>query len=205
MHDDQLLAHVERALQQLRLDSLQLGAAFEQRFQAHRVLDPQRLPQRDRLVGGLDLALVERLRLAGVAAGELRVQMCNRLADELGDRRPVTRSHLRSRQRAQLVQQRLVRLADVGKWQRLDPPGRGCRVGKREFGRIRGVRHRNTLFLPFCDLRIVDGGFLHAALQQTASTVGGAGTRPFGQSSKISTARHLVRHQPLQTTFMLIA
>jgi len=44
VHDDQLLADVQRALQQLGLHALQLGAALEQWLQAHRVLYPQRLP-----------------------------------------------------------------------------------------------------------------------------------------------------------------
>ena len=153
-------------------------------FRHTRVLDPERLPQRDRLVGGLRLALVERLRLAGVAAGEFGVQMGDGLADQLGDRRAVARPHLRRRQCAELVEDCLIGLADVGKRQRLHPPRRRRRVGKCEFGRIRGFRRRNVRLLLFGDRRTIDGVFLHAALQHTASTVDDAGARPFGQSSK---------------------
>jgi hypothetical protein len=42
--DHQLLADVQAALQQLRLDALQLDVAFEQRLQARRILLPQALP-----------------------------------------------------------------------------------------------------------------------------------------------------------------
>ena len=75
MHEDELLADVESALQDLGLHALQLGIALEQRLQAGRVLLPQALPQRDRLVGGLELAIDRRLRLARIAARELGVQM----------------------------------------------------------------------------------------------------------------------------------
>ena len=108
VHDDQLLADVERALQQLRLDALQLGAAFEQRPQADRILDPQRLPQRDGLVGRFGLALVERLRPAGIAPRELGMQMRHGLARELGDRRAVARADFGCGERAQLAEERLV-------------------------------------------------------------------------------------------------
>jgi len=136
VHEQQLLADVQRALQQLRLHALELGAAFEQRPQAHRVLDPQRLPQRDRLVGGLGLALVERLGFSRVATRELGVQMRDRLAGELGDRGAVARADLRMRERVQLTEQRFVRRADVRQRQRVHPARGARRVGECE------LRHR---------------------------------------------------------------
>ena len=67
------------------------GIAFEQRLQARRVLLPQRLPQRERLVGRLELAVDRGLRLARVAARELGVKVSDLLAQDFGDRRALAR------------------------------------------------------------------------------------------------------------------
>ena len=69
----QLLAHVKAALQEFRLDALELGIALEQGLQAGGILFPQRLPERERLVDGLELAVHRGLRLAGVAARQFGV------------------------------------------------------------------------------------------------------------------------------------
>ena len=81
----------------------ELGVALEQRLEARRILLPQRLPQRDRLLGGLELALRRRLRLAGVAAREFGVQVGDLLAQHFGDRRALARRESRRRQARQLA------------------------------------------------------------------------------------------------------
>ena len=91
----ELLADVQAALQELRLHALQLDVAFEQGLQARRVLLPQSLPQRDRLLGGVELAVRGGLRLAGIAAGELGVQMRDLLAHHFGDGRALARRKIR--------------------------------------------------------------------------------------------------------------
>ena len=104
MHEHQLLADVEAALQQLRLDAGELRIAFEQRLQAGGILLPQRLPERDRLVGGLELAVDRRLRLAGITARELGMQVGDLVAQHFGDRRPLARREVGRGQRAELAE-----------------------------------------------------------------------------------------------------
>ncbi len=159
VHDDQLLADIQRALQELGLHALQLGAPFQQGLETHRVLDPQRLPQGDRLVGRFGLALVKRLRFPGVPACELGVQVRDRLANQFGDRRAVARPDMGGGQRLQLAQQLVVCLSDVRKRQRLDPSRGAGGVRERQFGQFGGFSLGNVGFLR--EVGMLDGGLLH--------------------------------------------
>ena len=132
MRDDELLADVHPALEDLGLHALQFGVALEQRLQARRVLLPQALPQRDRLVGGFELAIDRRLALARVAARELGVQMGDELAQHLGDRRALARRERRRGQRLQLAEHRLADEGDALERQRVRPSLRGFHVGECE-------------------------------------------------------------------------
>ena len=70
------------------------------------------LPQRDRLFGGFELAVGGRLRLAGVAARELGVQVGDLVAHHFGDGRALARREVGRRQRAQLTAHRFVERRD---------------------------------------------------------------------------------------------
>ena len=102
----ELLADVQAALQQLGLHPLQVGIAFEQRLQARRILFPQALPQRDRLQRRVLLAVRRRLRLAGIPARELGVQVRDLVAHHLGDRRALARREVGVGHRPQLAEDR---------------------------------------------------------------------------------------------------
>jgi hypothetical protein len=103
VNEQQLLAYVQAALQQLCLDVREIRIAFEQRLEARGVLLPQGVPQRDRGVGGVAVALARRLRLAGVAARELGVQDRHAIAQDLGDARPLARGQSGGRERPQVA------------------------------------------------------------------------------------------------------
>ena len=111
--EDQLLADPQPALDNLRLDTLQLGIALQQRLQARGILVPKPLPQRDRMLGGFELSLGRGLRLAGVAAGELGVKVENRLAEDFGKPGTLARAEFRLGQPFQLVADRFVVLGDI--------------------------------------------------------------------------------------------
>ena len=96
------------------------------------------LPQRDRLLGGVELAVRGRLRLARIAAGELGVQMRDLFAHDLGDGRALARREIRGGERAQLAAHRLVERRDGRDQKRLGPALGPVRV--RECERRNGVR-----------------------------------------------------------------
>ena len=95
----ELLADVHPALKDLGLHARELGIALEQGLQAGRILFPQALPQRDRLLGCLQLPVHRRLTLARVPACELGVQVGDEVAQHLGDRRALPRREVRRGQR----------------------------------------------------------------------------------------------------------
>ncbi len=130
--DDELLADVQAALQELGLHALQLDVALEQGLEARRVLLPQPMPERERLLGGIELALGGGLRLARVATRELGVQMRAPARADLGDGRALARREVGCRQRAQLPVHGLVQRRDGGDQQRLRPSVlRACRRRQR--------------------------------------------------------------------------
>ena len=143
VREHELLADVHSALEDLGLHPLQFGVALQQRLQAGRVLLPEALPQGDRLLGGLQLAIDRRLTLARIAARELRVQMGDELAQHFGDRRAFARRERRRRDRLQLRQHRFANESDALQRQRVRPSLRGLHVGEREGAQFAvGLRRR---------------------------------------------------------------
>ncbi len=124
----ELLADVETALQELRLDAGELAVALEERLEAARIELPHRLPERDRLVRRLALAPDGGLRLAGVASRELGVQVPGGIAQHLGDRRALARGERRRGHRPDLADEAFVGLPDCREWKRVRPPGRSLGV-----------------------------------------------------------------------------
>jgi hypothetical protein len=144
MDQQQLLAHPEAALQDLGLDALQLGVAFEQGLKTRRVLDPQRLPEGKRLVGGFLLARGGRLRLARVTARELGVQETHRLAHQLGDSAALARGELRLADPPQLVENFFVIPRDIRYRKSAQPRRTAVGIGEGELakGRVALRLHR---------------------------------------------------------------
>ena len=139
VNQHQLLADVEPPLQQLGFDALQLGIAFEQRLEARGVLLPQRLPERDGLVGGKPFALDGRLGLAGIAPCELGVQMQDLCSGQLGDRAALARRQGCGGHGLQLAKERVVGLRDAEQGESLHPLR--CSVDVRKSEPRHLVRH----------------------------------------------------------------
>ena len=106
--DHHLLAHVKAALQKFRLDAGELRIALEQRLQTGGILFPQCLPESERLVGGLELAVDGRLWLACITAREFRMKVGDLVAQHFGDRRPLAGSEVGRGQRTELAVHRFV-------------------------------------------------------------------------------------------------
>jgi hypothetical protein len=140
MHQHQLLADIESALQELGLHSLQFVIAFEQGLQARRILLPQRMPQRDGLICRVQLAVRRRLRFSGEAARQLRVQVGSLVAHHFGDRRALARSEGRGGQRAQLTVDGRVQGPHACDHKRLGPALGAVRIGKRQRRNFAAVR-----------------------------------------------------------------
>jgi len=149
VRQDELLADIHPALQDLGLHALQFRVALQQRLEAGRVLLPQALPQRDRVVGGFELAIDRRLALARIAARKLGMQIGDELAQHFGDRRALARGERRDRHRLQLAEHRFADEGDALQRQRIRPSLRGLHVGECEgaqfaVGTRRRIRARST-------------------------------------------------------------
>ena len=156
---------------------------FDERLQARRILLPQRLPQRNRLVDRLRLAFVFRLRFAGVAARELRMQMTDLFAQDFRDSRPLARRKLRDRERVELADEHVVRLADRHHRQRLRPLVRTLRIGKAQARRHSGDLARLRLRGRFVVLdRRVAGHCERLSSSRDASLAASADANPAGNS-----------------------
>ena len=151
--EDHLLAHIEPALQHFLLHALQLGIAFEHGFEAGRILFPQCLPDSERLFGCVVLALARGLRFAGVAARELSVQKAHRLAEHLGDARPLTRRKFRLRQPFQLPEHDAVELGNVRERERAHPGRTAVCVGKGERAQVAARLRQGEFVHPMQPLR----------------------------------------------------
>jgi hypothetical protein len=128
----ELLADVETALQELRLDAGELAVALEERLEAARIELPHRLPERDRLVGRFALAPDGGLRLAGVAPREFGMQVGGGLAQHLGDGRALARGERRGGDRPDLADEALVGLPDRREGKGVGPPGSTLGVRERQ-------------------------------------------------------------------------
>ena len=132
MHEHQLLADIESALEELGLDALQIGIAFEQRLKAGRIQFPERVPQRDGLVGGVELAIRGGLRLAREPSRQFRMQVRDLVAHDFGDRRALAGRERRLGHRPQLAVDGRVQRAHAGHHQRLRPALGAVGVRERE-------------------------------------------------------------------------
>ena len=108
VHEHQLLADIEPALEELGLDAMQLGVPFEQRLQTGGILFPKRVPERDGLVGSFELALRGGLRLARESSRQFGMQVRNLFTHDFGDRRTLTGQERRIGHRLQLTVDGLV-------------------------------------------------------------------------------------------------
>jgi hypothetical protein len=136
VYENELLADVGASLQDLGLHTRKLGIAFEQRLQARRVLLPEALPECDRMLGRLELAIDGGLSLARVTSRKLGVQMRDQIAQHFGDRRTLARRKRRGRQRTQLALHRLAYERDVRERKRIRPFPGAVGVGKDERAKL---------------------------------------------------------------------
>jgi len=140
-----LQAAARVVLQQLRLDAGEFGIALEQRLEAGGILLPQRLPECGRLIGRFELAVHRGLRLAGITARQLLVQISDLVAQDFGDRRALARREVGVRKRAQLAENSFEDLRDIGQRKRVRPLLRAFRVGECERRRGNGGSGRAVL------------------------------------------------------------
>jgi hypothetical protein len=132
VHQYQLLADIQAALEELGPHPLQLCIAFEQRLQAGGILFPERMPQRNGLIGRGEFTVRRGLRFAGKAPRQFGMQMGDLVAHDLGDGRALAGREIRHRQRAQLPEDGVVQRVDAGDHQRLRPALGAVRVRESE-------------------------------------------------------------------------
>src|SRR5437763_7898366 len=132
----QLLTDPKAALQELRLDPLELRVTLEQRFETRRILAPESLPESERALGSFQFTVGRWLWLPRVSARELGMKVKNRLAKYFGDAPTLARTDGGFGQKLQLRIDRFEMLGDVGQRQPAQPSRARFGVGEAEAGRL---------------------------------------------------------------------